>query len=263
MKGKDMGACDAVPSCPGVHQALLNPILVGCAFTCPQVLKGHGHLLPPALEAAASQQRAQDMADVAAAEQQLRQAAAVEAGARVHVATAGAAAAAVGAVKLPELERSRSQQLRQALHSEPRLGKLLAGAAALAQQGRVLAAHSLAVQAAEAAGASLDELASLPADALVSVLPAGSASLDVARLAEEAQFVEQTLKALDDHTGWMVSRDDALKVFYRHQRGTTVHRWVLGIGVRVPFEWALGTRAALAGPGRWVGGWWDWWVGEQ
>lgn len=174
------------------------------------MLRAHGHLLPPALEAAASKQRSADR------EAALR-ATGLEGGARVHV-----AAAPLAAAKQPHLARSRSQELHVALDS-PAARSALASAAALAAQGRVLAAHAAALQAAAAAGAGLAELGALLPEVLQSVLPAG-ASLDVASLVRDVRFVDEALESLEDHAGWMVSRNDALKVFYRHQRGTTVHR---------------------------------------
>ncbi|KAL4425457.1 hypothetical protein ABPG75_009473 [Micractinium tetrahymenae] len=190
-----------------------------------EVLRGHGHLLPPALEAAAREQRSADR-------EAALHAAALEGGARVHV-----AAAALAAAKKPHLARSRSQELRIALDA-PAARSALASAAALAAQGRALAAHAAVLQAAAAAGGSLAELAELPPDALQSVLPAG-ASLDVAGLMRDVRFVGEALQSLEDHLGWMVSRNDALKVFYRHQRGTTVHSLKFSAVLDHPLEHLL------------------------
>lgn len=192
-----------------------------------QVLRAHGHLLPPALEAAASKQRSADR-------EAALQAAALDGGARVHVAAAPPATA-----KQPHLARSRSQELLKALKT-PAAQEALASAASLAAQGRVLAAHAAALQAASAAGASLAELAAVPSEDLQSVLPAG-ASLDVAALTRDERFVGEALDALEDHAGWMVSRNDALKVFYRHQRGTTVHRCACKLQRR--WAWRYGILA--------------------
>lgn len=147
---------------------------------CSQVLKARGHLLPAELEALASQQRAEDRAVAAA----------YEGGARVVV---------QAAARLPsrKLERTRSQQLRAAL-DQPACREALAGAAAAAAQGRVLAAHAALRQLAAEAGGNLAELAELPPDALAAALPPG-ASLDVGRVVEEARYVGEALAALEDH----------------------------------------------------------------
>ena len=169
------------------------------------MLKAHGHLLPADLEAAAKQ-------DMAA--EQL--AAVLEGAPRVTV-------AAVPALKL---KRSRSQHLRSSLDA-PGARQLLQQAAQLAADGRVLGAAATLHQLAELVGGSVEELAALPDDALAAATPAG-ASLDVARVLADASAAREALRALEDHKGWMVSRDDALKVHYRHQRGTTVHRQAAG-----------------------------------
>ena len=177
------------------------------------MLKARGSLLPPGLEALASEQRAEEKA-----EELLR--AAVEGAPRVHVAAA--------APSMKKLERSRSQQLRLSLE-EPAAQQLLQHAAELAADGRGLAAHAALLQLGEQAGGSLAERASLGPDALAAALPAG-ASLDIGRVVAEAQQVCESLEALDDSVGWMVSRDDSLQVLYRHQKGTTVHRQALCCG---------------------------------
>lgn len=179
----------------------------------PQVLKAHGHLLPPELEARANQQRAEDRAS---AERQ--RSAALEAGAQVVVQAAPRPPAAL------KLERSRSQELRSML-DQPAARTALGKAAALAAEMRVLSAHSVLLAAAKQAGCSLAELAALPRQTLESVLPAG-ATLDVQQVIQDAAWATDTLAALEDHSGWMTSRSDALQVHYRHQRGSTVHRWV-------------------------------------
>ena len=230
-----------------------------------QVLKAHGHLLPSALEAQAEEQRT--------AEREAAAAAAAEIGARVTVAPAGA-------VPKHQLELPLSQRLRLSL-SQPAVGKLLASAAELAAAGRVLGARAAAQAAAAVAGGTLSDLASLPAETLATALPEGAA-LDVAQVEAEAAAAEAALASLEDHAGWMVSRDDSLKVsggrleaqkrgvpvwrrgcivpplpclpttprahpraatllssyptaalpavqvYYRHQKGTSVHGWVAG-----------------------------------
>ncbi|PRW59375.1 START-like domain [Chlorella sorokiniana] len=175
-----------------------------------QVLKMHGHLLPPELEARASEQRAEDRA---AAERQ--RAAALEAGAQVVVQAAPRPPPAV------KLERSRSQELRSTLN-QPAARAALGKAAALAAEARVLSAHSVLLAAAQQAGCSLAEIAALPRQTLQALLPEG-ATLDIEQVIEDASWAKETLAALEDHSGWMTSRSDALQVHYRHQRGTTVH----------------------------------------
>lgn len=186
------------------------------------MLKAHGHLLPPELERRASEQRAQDRA---AAEQQ--RAAAVAAGAQVVVQAAPRPPAA------PKLERSRSQELRAALGtSEARTA--LQRAAELAAEARVLSAHSVLLSAAKQAGCSLAELVALPRETLATLLPEGAA-LDIEQVVQDAAWATEALAALEDHSGWMTSRSDALQVHYRHQRGTTVHRcagWGVGRWLR-------------------------------
>ena len=172
------------------------------------MLKAHGHLLPPDVEAAAREQRAEDRA----AAEAVRGTAEAVARVQVHAAPPPAL----------KLERTRSQQLRGALE-QPAVADLLRQAAQLAGEGRVLGAHATLAQLAEAAGGSLAEVVALPPDALAPALAPG-ASLDAAQLVADTQFVQEALDALADHTGWMCSRSDALKVHYRHQRGTTVHR---------------------------------------
>lgn len=176
-----------------------------------QVLKAHGHLLPPELEARANEQREEDRA---AAERQ--RAAALEAGAQVMVQAAQRPSAAL------KLERSRSQQLRSAL-DQPAARAALRKAATVAAEARVLSAHSVLLAAAQQAGCSLAELAALPRQTMETMLPEG-ATLDVEQVIQDAAWATETLAALEDHSGWMTSRSDALQVHYRHQRGTTVHR---------------------------------------
>lgn len=108
---------------------------------------------------------------------------------------------------------------------QPTARTALGRAAVLAAEMRVLSAHSVLLAAAKQAGCSLAELAALPRQTLESALPAG-ATLDVQQLIQDAAWATDTLAALEDHSGWMTSRSDALQVHYRHQRGTTVHRWV-------------------------------------
>lgn len=183
---------------------------------CEQVLKAHGHLLPPALEALAEEQRTEDR----------------EAARQLRASAEGAALVTVQAALrpglkpeglLPELERTRSQRLLAVLR-EPGVQALLAEASEDVVNGRVLAAHDRLKAALQAAGgSSLAELAALSPEALSAALPPGTI-LDVAGVAADVAFVHEALEALEDHKGWMVSRSDALKVYYRHQRGTTVHR---------------------------------------
>ena len=180
------------------------------------MLKAHGHLLPPELEERANEQRAEDRA---AAERQ--RAAALEGGARVLVQAARPSPAL-------KLQRSRSQELRAALE-HPAAREALAQAAQLAAKGRVLGAHAQLLHAAKHAGGSLAELAALPREALAAALPPG-ASLEVEAVVRDAAWATDALAALEDHSGWMTSRSDALQVHYRHQRGTTVHRCRAGLG---------------------------------
>lgn len=183
------------------------------------MLKAHGHLLPPELEARANEQRAEDRA---AAERQ--RAAALEGGARVVVQAAARPSPAL------KLQRSRSQELRAALE-HPAARDALAQAAQLSAVGRVLGAHAQLLLAAKHAGGSVAELAALPCEALAEALPQGS-SLDVEAVVRDAAWATDALAALEDHSGWMTSRSDALQVHYRHQRGTTVHR--CGAGAMQP-----------------------------
>lgn len=180
-----------------------------------QVLKAHGHLLPADLQLAAQGDS-----------QAERLAAVVDGTARLHV-------AAVQSTRV-KLERSRSQQLHAAL-DQPPVRQQLAEAASLCKQGRVLGAAEALQAAADAAGCSVEELAALSSGVVSAVLPAG-ATLDISRVKQEAQLVEQALEALEDHSGWMVSRNDVLQVYYRHLRGETVHRQATAQG-------------RLAGPG--------------
>ncbi|KAI7841817.1 hypothetical protein COHA_004346 [Chlorella ohadii] len=191
-----------------------------------QVLKAHGHLLPPELEARANEQREEDRA---AAERQ--RSAALEAGAQVVVQAAQRPSAAL------KLERSRSQQLRSAL-DQPAARAALGKAAALGAEARVLSAHSLLLGAAQQAGCSLAELAALPRQTLETLLPEG-ATLDVEQVIQDAAWATETLAALEDHSGWMTSRSDALQVHYRHQRGTTVHSLKFAAVFEHPLEHLL------------------------
>jgi hypothetical protein len=183
------------------------------------VLKTHGHLVSPDIEAAAQDAPGQ-LAEVA------------DGGARVHV-----AAVPSGLLKL---ERSRSQHLHSALAQLP-VQEQLAAAAELAAAGRVLGAEAALQRAAEAAGGTLKELEALSTEAVSAVLPAGS-SLDVAQVRREAHVVREALCSLEDHSGWMVSRDDKLKVYYRHLKGTTVH----SLKFRAVFDHPLEHLLALA-----------------
>lgn len=54
--------------------------------------------------------------------------------------------------------------------------------------------------------------------------------------------MEQALEALEDHSGWMVSRNDVLQVYYRHLRGETVH----SLKFRAVFDHPLEHLLALA-----------------
>lgn len=181
-----------------------------------QVLKAHGHLLPPALEALAEEQRSLDR----------------EAARQLRASAEGAALVTVQAAAAPkprtELQRTRSQQLQASLR-EPGARALLAEAAQLAGSGRVLAARArLEALLQRVGGGSLQELAALPPEALAAVLPPGSDAGVVGDVLEGAAAVHQALAELQDDEGWMVSRDDDLHVRYRHKRGTTVHRCAAG-----------------------------------
>jgi hypothetical protein len=80
--------------------------------------------------------------------------------------------------------------------------------------GRILAAHRKLIEVCRLAG--IEDLSALKGHST-------SLGLDIETLENEVARVDCALRCLKDDEGFMISRDDDLRVLYRHERQSTVH----------------------------------------
>ena len=203
-------SCDAI-----LHAHTAPPLLSSLPV---QVLKSKHHLVPRAIEVAATEgwqakDRLQQYDEL--------QPATLEAGA--------GAAAEPPAPLSSQLSRRLSQRLE-----EPRAVALLGKLRHAQAQMRVLDAAALLDALAAEVGAddptqlaqlvgAWDDLAAQAAPAVPGSVSLPPGPFDPEALLAEVEAVEQALQQLEDDEGWLVSRSDSLRMLYRHVSGTTVH----------------------------------------
>ena len=109
---------------------------------------------------------------------------------------------------------------------------LVAEARQLQAVGRILGAHAALAQLCTQSGLALRDLHP-HSDEL---------GIDVAAVEADVAHVHAALAGVDDDEGYMVSRDDALRVLYRHEKGGTCH----SIKMRVTFDHPVAHILAIA-----------------